>query len=134
MTMTIEENKRFVTQTWQRLLGGDVEGALVNFSDDVTWFLTGKLEGVSGLKKGKGAVREFLGGVRQAFPEGLKTEIKKAYGEGDTVVVELVNRGTSATGKPYENEYCFVFDLVGGKIRAIREYVDLEKAKIAVSP
>ena len=65
--MTIEENKRFVTQTWQRLLGGDVEGALVNFSDDVTWFLTGKLEGVSGLKKGKEAVREFLGGVRQAF-------------------------------------------------------------------
>lgn len=40
----------------------------------------------------------------------------------------------SATGKPYENEYCFVFDVRGGKIQAIREYVDLEKAKIALAP
>jgi uncharacterized protein len=132
--MTIEANKEFVKRTWQKLLGGDAEGALANFADDVTWFLTGKLEGVSGLKKGKGAVREFLGGVAEAFPGGLTSEIKNAYGEGDTVIVELVNRGTSATGKPYENEYCFVFDLAGGKIRAIREYVDLEKAKIALSP
>jgi uncharacterized protein len=131
--MTIEGNKEFVKRTWETLLGGDVEAALANFSDDVTWFITGKLEGVSGLKKGKEAVRAFLGGVTQAFPGGLKTEFKKSYGEGDTVIVELVNRGTSATGKPYENEYCFVFELAGGKIRAIREYVDVEKAKIALS-
>jgi ketosteroid isomerase-like protein len=43
------------------------------------------------------------------------------------------NRGTSATGKPYENEHCFVFELGGGKIRSSREYVDLEKVKIALS-
>ena len=131
--MTIEGNKDFVKRTWETLLGGNVEAALANFSDDVTWFLTGKLDGVSGLKNGKEALRAFLAGVTQAFPAGLKTEFKKAYGEGDTVIVELVNRGTSATGKPYENEYCFVFELAGGKIRAIREYVDLEKAKIALS-
>jgi len=131
--MTTEANKDFVKRTWQTLLGGDLEEALGGFSDDVTWFLTGTLEGVSGLKKGKAAVREFLGGVRQAFPAGLESEFKKAYADGDTVIIELVNRGTSARGKPYENEYCFVFELAGGKIHAIREYVDLDKAKIALS-
>jgi ketosteroid isomerase-like protein len=30
---------------------------------------------------------------------------------------------------PYENEYCFVFEIEGGKIRRIREYVDTQKAK-----
>jgi uncharacterized protein len=134
MTMTIEANKDLVKRTWQTMLGGNVEGALANFSDDVTWFITGKLEGVSGVKKGKQAVRAFLDSVMQAFPGGLKTEINKAYGEGDTVIIELVNRGTSVTGKPYENEYCFVFELADGKIQAIREYVDIEKAKIALSP
>jgi uncharacterized protein len=131
--MTIEANKDFVKRTWQMLLGGNMDGALANFSDDVTWWINGKLEGVSGMKNGKEAVRAFLGGVTQAFPAGLKTEIKKTYGDGDTVIVELVNRGTSATGKAYENEYCFVYELAGGKIRAIREYVDLEKAKLALS-
>jgi len=131
--MTTEANKEFVKRTWQMLLGGNMEGALANFSDDVTWWINGKLDGVSGMKNGKEAVRAFLGGVTQAFPAGLKTEFKKAYGDGDTVIVELVNRGTSATGKPYENEYCFVYELARGKIRAIREYVDLEKAKLALS-
>ena len=49
--MTIEANKDLVKRTWQTMLGGNVEGALANFSDDVTWFITGKLEGVSGIKK-----------------------------------------------------------------------------------
>ena len=84
--MTIEANKDLVKRTWQTMLGGNVEGALANFSDDVTWFITGKLEGVSGVKKGKQAVRAFLDSVMQAFPGGLKTEINKAYGEGDTVI------------------------------------------------
>ena len=131
--MTIEANKDLVKRTWQTMLGGNVEGALANFSDDVTWFITGKLEGVSGVKKGKQAVRAFLDSVMQAFPGGLKTEINKAYGEGDTVIIELVNRGTSVTGKPYENEYCFVFEIEAGKIRRVREYVDTQKAKDLMS-
>jgi uncharacterized protein len=132
--MASETNKDFVKSTWQTLLGGNLDDALAGFTEDVTWFLVGQFRGVSGLKKGKPAVREFLGGVRQAFPDGLKSEFKHTYADGDTVVVELVNRGTSATGKPYENEYCFVFELAAGRIRAVREYVDLEKAKVALSP
>jgi len=132
--MANEANKELVKTTWLALLGGDRERALANIADDVTWWIAGVMDGVSGTKKGKGAVEGFLGTVTQAFPQGLKTEIKKVHGDGDTVVVELVNRGTSALGKPYENEYCFVFELGGGKIRAIREYVDLEKARRALSP
>jgi len=131
--MATEENKDLVKRTWLALLGGSPDQALANLSDDVTWFITGVLDGVSGVKNGKQEVQAFLASVRQAFPQGLKTEITKVHGDGDTVVIELVNRGTSAIGKPYENEYCFVFELGGGKIRAIREYVDLEKAKRALS-
>jgi uncharacterized protein len=132
--MSSEENRALVTKTWQQLLGGDVDGALANVSDDATWWVSGALPRVSGIKKGKQAISTFFGGVRTAFPGGLKTDIQKTYCDGSTVILELVNRGTSATGKPYENEYCFVFELAGGKIHAIREYVDLEKARVAVSP
>ena len=131
--MASESNKDFVKRTWQALLGGNTDAALESFSDDVTWFVVGRLRGVSGLKQGKPAVREFLGGVQQAFPAGMKSEIRHAYADGDTVILEIVNRGTSAIGKPYENEYCFVFELAGDKIRAVREYVDLEKAKVALT-
>jgi ketosteroid isomerase-like protein len=132
--VSIEENKTLVTRTWQTLLGGDVSAALASFADDATWWISGTLPGVSGVRRGRPEIEAFLGGVAAAFPGGLRTEIRHVYGEGDTVVVELVNRGTSVTGKPYENEYCFVFELAGGRIRAVREYVDLAKARAAVSP
>jgi ketosteroid isomerase-like protein len=76
------------------------------------------------VKKGKQQVVAFIGGVAGAFPEGLKSEIRKVYADGDAVILETVNRGTSATGKAYENEYCFVFEVSGGKIQTIREYVE----------
>jgi ketosteroid isomerase-like protein len=132
--VSTEENRSLVTETWKRLLGGDVSGALTNVSEDATWWISGTLPGVSGTKKGKAEIEAFFGGVQGAFPGGLKTDIRRTYCDGNTVVIELVNRGTSVSGKPYENEYCFVFELAGGKIRAIREYVDLDKARAAVSP
>jgi hypothetical protein len=66
--------------------------------------------------------------VAGTFPEGLQSEISKMHCDGDTVIVELTNRGKTANGKLYENEYCFVFELESGKIRRIREYVDTKKA------
>lgn len=133
-TVSTEDNKALVAKTWQTLMAGDVNGALASFADDVTWWISGRLDGVSGVKQGKPQVQAFLGGVTSAFPGGLKPEIRKIHADGEAVIVELVNRGTAATGKAYENEYCFVFEVSAGRIRAIREYVDLEKAKIALTP
>jgi hypothetical protein len=59
----------------------------------------------------------------------MQTEIRRLYGDGDTVVVELTNRAKTAKGRDYENEYCFVFEIEGGKIRRVREYTDTAKAK-----
>jgi ketosteroid isomerase-like protein len=62
------------------------------------------------------------------FRRGLQTEIRKTHAAGDAVIVELTNRGKAFNGKDYEKEfYCFVFELEGGKIRRIREYVDMLK-------
>ena len=125
--MTAEQNAEVVRATWQDLLGGKVEAALANMSDEVSWLIPGNLQNVSGLKRGKEEVRKFVSGIGQTFPQGLKTEIRKTHLAGDTVIVELTNRGKAFNGKDYENEYCFVFELEGGKIRRIREYVDMHK-------
>jgi hypothetical protein len=33
-------------------------------------------------------------------------------------------RATLPNGRPYELDYCFVFELQGGQIRRVREYMD----------
>jgi ketosteroid isomerase-like protein len=127
--MTAEEKKELVTRTWAAIGKGEIKSAFANMSDDVSWLVPGNLPGVSGLKRGKEEILKFMSGVGDTFPEGLQSEIRKVHCDGDTVVVELTNRGKVRNGKQYENEYCFVFELEDGKIRRIREYVDTQKAR-----
>ena len=125
--MSAEQNAELVRQTWQDLLKGRIDAALANMSDEVSWLIPGNVPNVSGLKRGKEEVRKFVAGIGQAFPQGLQTEIRKTHLAGDSVILELTNRGKAFNGKDYENEYCFVFEVEGGKIRRIREYVDMHK-------
>jgi uncharacterized protein len=130
--MTAEQNKQLVAKTLQALLKGDTNSALANLTDDASWFIVGSLPGVSGLKKGKQGIAAFFADVGRAFPEGLKPEIRRVYCDGNTVIVELTNRAKAATGKQYENDYCFVFEIEGDRIRRVREYVDLLTVKETV--
>jgi uncharacterized protein len=130
--MSIEHNKAMVTKTWQAFVKGDIKTAFANMSDEVSWLIPGNLS-VSGLKKGKAAVLEFARSAAKLFPAGLTTEIRRVYGDGDVVVVELSNTGKLANGRDYANEYCFVFEIEDGKIRRVREYVDTQKANDLMS-
>ncbi len=126
--MTGEQKKELVTRTWAMFGKGDLSGAFANMSDNVSWLVPGDMPGVSGVKRGKKEILDFMKEVSGTFPAGLQSEIRKVHCDGDTVVVELTNRGKTNKGRNYENEYCFVFELEDGKIRRIREYVDTKRA------
>ena len=127
--MSAEQNIELITRTWQLIVKGDADAALANMSDEISWVIPGHLANVSGLKRGKDDVRKFIAGIKTAFPEGLKPEIRKVHAAGETIIVELTNRGKAFNGKDYENEYCFIFEIENNKIRRIREYVDLLTVK-----
>ncbi|HYA35879.1 MAG TPA: nuclear transport factor 2 family protein [Candidatus Binataceae bacterium] len=127
--MTAEQNKQIVIKAWSGTGKGDLKPLLEVLDDNVSWLIPGNIPGVSGLKRGKEEIVKFMAGIGNAFPEGLQTEIRRAYADGDAVILELNNKGKVSNGKFYDNEYCFVFELENGKIRRIREYVDTQKAK-----
>jgi len=130
--MSAEQNAELITKTWKDVVAGNVDAAAANMSDEVSWMIAGSLAGVSGVKKGKAAVKEFIGGIRKAFPQGLNSQISKVHSAGDTVIVELTNTGKAFNDRDYRNEYCFIFEIEGGKIRRIREYVDMLTVKEAL--
>ncbi len=126
--MSVEQNKEVARKTWEAAVKGDVDTATANIADEVSWLLPSSVN-PGGPLKGKQAVTGFIKSLATAFPGGLKTEISRVYGEGNTVVMELTNRGQTAKGRQYENEYCFVLEFEGGKIRRVREYTDTAKVK-----
>lgn len=132
--MSVEQNKQLVTQTWNAMVAGDIKTAFANLSDEISWLIPSGAPGeMGGLKRGKPALLEFFRSAAKMFPGGLKSEIRRTYGDGDTVIIELINRGKMLNGRDYENEYCFIFELDNGKIRRIREYVDTAKVRDLMS-
>jgi ketosteroid isomerase-like protein len=126
--MSVEQNKDIARKTWEAAVRGDIDTATAHVSDEVSWLLPASVN-PGGPLKGKQAVAGFFKSLGTAFPGGMKTEIRRVYGDGDTVLMELTNRGQTAKGKQYENEYCFVLEFEGGKIRRVREYTDTAKVK-----
>ena len=130
--MTREEKKELVWRAWSALIEGDTKTAFAHMADEVSWFIPGRFPGVStGLHKGKQAILDHMaggGGPAQLFPGGLKAKEYRVFADGSTVVVEVTYHATGANGRSYENDYCFVFELEGNRIRRVREYFDTQKA------
>ena len=49
------------------------------------------------------------------------------YADGNTVIFERRFRGTLVNGRSYDNDYCFIFEMAGSRVRRIREYMDTRK-------
>jgi uncharacterized protein len=47
-----------------------------------------------------------------------------AIAEGDTVLVEHRMTARLPNGRPYVNDYCFVYEVTDGRVISIREYMD----------
>ena len=51
-------------------------------------------------------------------------QFRTVAAEGNVVVVEHRLSATLPNGRPYVNDYCFVYEVRDGKVRRIREYMD----------
>ena len=61
---------------------------------------------------------------RRGFLDGAKFEFTKVIAEGDTVMFEQRMSGVACNQKFYDNRYCWVFEMEGGRVREMREYMD----------
>jgi uncharacterized protein len=118
------ENKEVVRQMRE---AKGIDAVLATMSDDVRWTLIGTTR-FSGTMNGKQEIVEKL--FKPIFAQ-LETPgsnvIDNIIAEGDYVVVQ--QRGTgrrTKSGKDYNNTYCIVYKVLGGKIKEITEYCDTE--------
>ena len=84
--MNVEANKELAITTWNAWVKGDLKTAFANMSDEITWLVPGNLPNLSGVKKGKTALIEFARNAAKMIQSGFKSEIRRVYGDGDTVI------------------------------------------------
>lgn len=65
-------------------------------------------------------------------PNAISFEVTELFAEDDHVAMELITRGRSHGGRPYENHYYGLFTVRDDKIQSIREYLASAKAAHAL--
>lgn len=113
------------------------------FHDDATWWVDTGIDRAAGaVDAGRGAPRgsplhgtipaaeklDLLSGQAGEFPRGCRYSIRRAFGTADVAVVEVAIDGLHASGHRYRNNAALVVDVDGGRIAAVREYLDTDHA------
>jgi ketosteroid isomerase-like protein len=125
--MGIEQNKALVAEYFRRMQAGEPTVAEM-MDDEITWWVPQSSE-LGGTHRGKAKVLELMGTGVDLYQFPLKITVEEMVAERDWVCVQLVVEAKTAAGRPYRNDYHFAFRIQGGKVAAVREYVDTQYAK-----
>ena len=126
MPQASNENERVVLNFFATLSTGDLEAVRLLLHENATWKpMVNDIPGAGTHVGRKGIVDEFLMPVRGMFKPGdPKIVVNTIASNGPLVITETMGLGTVSDGRPYENRYCWAFEIQDGLVFAIREYMD----------
>jgi ketosteroid isomerase-like protein/catechol 2,3-dioxygenase-like lactoylglutathione lyase family enzyme len=123
---TAADNKQLLQYVFAELERGNSRPFVDSFADDVTWTIVGRTPW-SRTYDGKPAVlAQLLRPLREKLTAPVKVSARRFIADGECVVVEATGEATTTAGHPYNNRYCWIFRVDGGKVRDITEYLDTE--------
>jgi uncharacterized protein (TIGR02246 family) len=119
-----KHNKQLTLTFFAALQRGDAEAIANTYADEGRVVTMGNTL-ISG-SRGKEEIRQFAGGVLEAFPAGLEFTILNMTAEEDRVAVEATSDGLHVSGQPYRNHYHFLLTWQDGQLLEMKEYMDTE--------
>jgi uncharacterized protein len=122
-------NKALVARFFETFSSGDVPAIVGAMAPDGTWWVSGKLDGMSGTYTAAG-LAPLLVGANAGYKAGaLRITPTGMIAEGDKVAVEATGFAEMLDGRIYDCQYHFLITVRGGKIGEVREYMDTQHAK-----
>ncbi|WP_394839527.1 nuclear transport factor 2 family protein [Pendulispora rubella] len=122
--MESNENKRLLQHVFSEMAKGNSRPFVECLADDVRWTVTGTTPWSKTYEGKESALRDLLAPLRTKFATSYKSTAIRVIAEGDFVVVEARGDVMTKRNMPYNNAYCFVYRLAGGKVRELVEYAD----------
>ena len=130
--MTAADNKRIVTEVFDGLSRADGRVFFDAMADDVVWIIEGQSRH-SRRYEGKAAIQnELVPALFANFATDYRNFADAIIAEDDRVVVLARGEVKTVRGEDYNNSYCFVLRMRGGKIVELREYMDTALAEARI--
>lgn len=124
--MSAIENKQLMQDIFSGLSTGNSKLFIESLADDVRWTITGTTKWSRTFHGKQAVLTELLGPLFSQFADRYTVAALRIIADDDHVVVEGRGRVTTKTGKPYNNSYCWIYRISGGKVQEITEYLDTE--------
>ena len=124
--MSSGQNKRIIQDAFTAWANGDGMAFFNLLADTATWTVMGSCP-ISGTYVGRQRlVEDALTPQREKLAGPPTPTVLNLIAEGDTVVIQWVGKGTTKTGRPYNNSYCYVVQMDNGRIIRGTAYLDTE--------
>ena len=124
--MSTSENKNLIQEAFAAWANGDGMAFFNLLADNASWTVSGNCP-ISGTYIGRQQLVEDALKPQRAKLAGPPTPtVMNLIAEGDTVVSEWGGKGTTKTGQPYNNSYCYVVQIENGRIIRGTAYLDTE--------
>jgi uncharacterized protein len=122
--MSAVENKKLMQEIFAELAKGNSKPFVESMADDFRWTLTGTTTWSKTYNGKQIVLTELFGQLRAKLTDRITTTAHRFIADGDHVAVEARGSNRTKAGIPYNNAYCFVFRLAGGKLQEVTEYLD----------
>jgi uncharacterized protein len=125
MTTQTQDPKAVAARLFELFSAGNVPAVLDLLTDDATWWLPGK-QGtlpVTGTRT-KAQIAKLFEAMQAQLEGPLKMTVLSAIAEGDQVAMRVESLGKLRNGRTYNQDYHFLITVQGGRISAVREYLD----------
>jgi len=124
--MNTNENKQLLQEIFAALAEGNARPFVASMDDDFSWTVTGATKWSKTYRGKQAVIGELFGTLTAKMAGPIRTTAERFIADGDFVAVEARGSNTTTAGKPYNNRYCFVFRVAGGKLKEVTEYLDTE--------
>ena len=101
-------------------------------ADDFRWTISGNGRWSHSYQGKQAVLTELFPALRERIEGRIKMIPQRILGDGEHVVVEARGDNITKAGQRYDNSYCFVFRVAGGKLAEVTEYMDTELVTAAL--
>jgi ketosteroid isomerase-like protein len=124
--MGTAENKQLLQEIFAETAKGNSRPLVDAMADDFRWIISGNGRWSRSYDGKQAVLTELFPVLRERIEGRIKMIPQRILGDGDHVVVEARGDNVTKAGGRYDNSYCFVFRLAGGKLVEAIEYMDSE--------
>jgi len=124
--MGTAENKQLLQDIFAATAQGNSRPLVDAMANDFRWIISGNGRWSRSYDGKQAVLTELFPALRERIEGRIRMIPRRVLADGDHVVVEARGDNVTKAGQRYDNSYCFVFRVAGGRLAEVTEYMDTE--------